>query len=104
MFFAAWGLTPDPDTTVYLTNGSQNDVGYSNKKVDELTIAGKKELDQEKRKVIYKELYQELNKDLPAIFMYQRRDMWPVNGRVSGLEITPYKDFEFSLYNAQLAQ
>ncbi|MET3207584.1 UNVERIFIED_CONTAM: peptide/nickel transport system substrate-binding protein [Paenibacillus sp. PvR008] len=104
MFFAAWGLTPDPDNTVYITNGAQNDVGYSNKKVDELTLAGKHELDQEKRKVIYKELYQELNKDLPAIFMYQRRDMWPVNGRVSGLEITPYKDFEFSLYNAQLAQ
>ncbi|MDY8022141.1 ABC transporter substrate-binding protein [Paenibacillus polymyxa] len=104
MFFAAWGLTPDPDTTTYITNGAQNDIGYSNKKVDELTLAGKHELDQEKRKLIYKQLYQELNKDLPAIFMYQRRDMWPVNGRVSGLEITPYKDFEFTLHNAQIAQ
>ncbi|WP_348623996.1 ABC transporter substrate-binding protein [Paenibacillus peoriae] len=104
MFFAAWGLTPDPDTTTFITNGAQNDIGYSNKKVDELTLAGKHELDQEKRKQIYKQLYQELNKDLPTIFMYQRRDMWPVNGRVTGLEITPYKDFEFTLHNAQIAQ
>lgn len=104
MFFAAWGLTPDPDTTTFITNGAQNDIGYSNKKVDELTLAGKHELDQEKRKQIYKQLYLELNKDLPTIFMYQRRDMWPVNGRVSGLEITPYKDFEFTLHNAQIAQ
>ncbi|MGO4950718.1 MULTISPECIES: ABC transporter substrate-binding protein [Paenibacillus] len=104
MFFAAWGLTPDPDTTTFISNGAQNDIGYSNKKVDELTVAGKHELDQEKRKLIYKQLYQELNKDLPTIFMYQRRDMWPVNGRVSGLEITPYKDFEFTLHNAQIAQ
>lgn len=104
MFFAAWSLTPDPDSTTYITSGAQNDIGYSNKKVDELTFAGKHELNQEERKEIYKQLYQELNKDLPVIFMYQRRDMWPINGRLSGFEISPYKDFEFTLHNAQIAQ
>ncbi|CAM3075713.1 ABC transporter substrate-binding protein [Paenibacillus sediminis] len=102
MFFAAWGLTPDPDSTVYITKGAQNDVGYSNKTVDEWSDKGKKELNFDKRKEDYKALYQELNKDLPAIFMYQRRDMWAINGRVNGLEITPYKDFIYSLYTAEL--
>ena len=52
MFFAAWGLTPDPDNTVYITNGAQNDTGYSNAKVDELMAKAKKEMDTDKRKAV----------------------------------------------------
>ncbi|MFD1956175.1 ABC transporter substrate-binding protein [Paenibacillus thailandensis] len=104
MFFAAWGLTPDPDNTVYITDGAQNDMGYSNPKVDELMAAGKKELDLEKRKEIYKQMYQELNKDLPAIFLYQRTNMWGISARTEGFDISPYKDFAYSLYQVELAQ
>ncbi|CAH0117924.1 Oligopeptide-binding protein AppA [Paenibacillus sp. CECT 9249] len=104
MFFAAWGLTPDPDSTVYITNGAQNNIGYSNKTVDELMLKGKKTLDLEGRKEIYKQVFQELNRDLPVIFMYQRRDMWGINARVTGLDITPYKHFTFSLYQAEIVQ
>lgn len=104
MFFAAWGLTPDPDTTIFITNGAQNEMGYSNKKVDELMLKAKVELDQNKRKELYKELYQELNRDLPMIFMYQRRDMWPINARVKGFDLSPYKDFSYGLYNVELPQ
>jgi peptide/nickel transport system substrate-binding protein len=104
MFFAAWGLTPDPDNTVYITDGAQNDTGYSNKKVDELMAAGKKELDTEKRKQIYKEMYQEMNKDLPNIFLYQRTNMTAVSARAQGFDISPYKDFPFSLYQVELQQ
>ena len=104
MFFAAWGLTPDPDNTVYITGGSQNDIGYSNKKVDELMKKGKHTLDLEERKKVYKEMYQELNKDLPNLFIYQRRDGWAINSRVKGMDITAFKDFTYSLYNAELQQ
>lgn len=104
MYFAAWGLTPDPDNTVYITNGSQNDYGYSNSKVDELMAKGKKTLDVEERKAIYKEMYQELNKDVPVILMYQRKNMVAVNGRLDGFDISPYKDFPFSLYQVEIAQ
>lgn len=104
MYFAAWGLTPDPDNTVYITNGSQNDYGYSNPKVDELMAKGKKTLDVEERKAIYTEMYQELNKDVPVILMYQRKNMVAVNGRLDGFDISPYKDFPFSLYQVQIAQ
>lgn len=97
-------MEPDPDATVYITNGAQNDIGYSNAKVDELTLAAKKELDHEKRKALYAELYQEINKDVPVIFMYQRRDMWPINGRLSGFELSPFKDFMYSMYSVSTAQ
>ncbi|QCT04889.1 extracellular solute-binding protein family 5 [Paenibacillus algicola] len=103
MFFAAWGLTPDPDNTVYITDGAQNDTGYSNATVDELMQKGKMELGgPEARAEIYKQMYQEMNKDLPNLFLYQRRDGWAINSRVNGLDITAYKDFPYSLYQATL--
>ncbi|WP_397386485.1 ABC transporter substrate-binding protein [Paenibacillus terrigena] len=104
MYFLAWGLTPDPDSTVYITKGSQNNISYSNKTVDELMLKGKKTLDVEGRKGVYKQVFQEINKDLPVIFLYQRRDMWGINSRITGWDITPYKDFTFSLYQAEITQ
>lgn len=104
MYFMAWGLTPDPDSTVYLTKGAQNRIKYSNKAYDDLMKQGKRELDIEKRKEIYAKAYQELNKDIADILMYQRRDGWAINGRVNGLDITPYKKFVVDLYKAELEQ
>ncbi|BFH65972.1 ABC transporter substrate-binding protein [Paenibacillus azoreducens] len=104
MYFAAWGLTADPDTTIYITNGAQNKSGYSNKKVDDLMEKARKELDQNKRKELYKEMYQVINNDVPCIFMYQRRDMWPINARVKGFDLAPYKDFSYGLYNVEIPQ
>ena len=99
MLFMAWGLTPDPQAAqnVFITDGSQNEIGYSNKKVDELFEKGGKTLDVEERKAIYKELYQEINEDLPYIFMYQRRDMWGNNARFTGLDMTPYRNFSYGV-------
>ncbi|WGU96624.1 ABC transporter substrate-binding protein [Paenibacillus dendritiformis] len=99
MLFMAWGLTPDPQSAqnVFITGGSQNEIGYSNKKVDELFEKGGKTLDIEERKAIYKELYQELNEDLPYIFMYQRRDMWGNNARFTGLDMSPYRNFSYGV-------
>ena len=105
MFFMAWSLTPDPDSTnVFGTNGSQNRLGYSNEKVDELLVKGLQTSNIDERKEIYHELYNELNEDLPYIFLYQRKDMWVINSRVKGYEnnITAYKDFTASLYQLTL--
>lgn len=104
MFFAAWGLTPDPDSTVYITDGAQNNSGYSNPKVDELYKEGKKELDLEKRKAIYAEAYQLINADAPEILMYQRTNMLGINGRLDGWDVSPYKDFPLSLHQVEIAQ
>ncbi|CDM69271.1 Oligopeptide-binding protein AppA [Clostridium bornimense] len=91
MLFMAWGLTANPnDADIYTSNGSYNRINYSNSKVDELYSKINSELDQEKQKELYKELYTEINEDLPCIFMYQRSDMWVMNGRVKGFDISPY--------------
>ncbi|MFW5434610.1 ABC transporter substrate-binding protein [Paenibacillus apiarius] len=104
MLFMAWQLTPDPQSgeNVFKTGGSQNDVGYSNPKVDELFTKAGKEIDVEKRKPIFKELYQELNEDLPYIFMYQRRDMFGTNARIQGFDMSPYRNFTYDLAKIQI--
>jgi peptide/nickel transport system substrate-binding protein len=66
--------------------------------------AGKKELDTEKRKLIYKEMYQEMNKDLPNIFLYPRTNMTAISARAQGFDISPYNDFPFRLYQVELQQ
>ncbi|WP_438434576.1 ABC transporter substrate-binding protein [Gorillibacterium sp. sgz500922] len=103
MLFMAWGLVADPDSTdIFGTNGSQNDDGYSNPKVDELLAKGLTELDPEKRKPFYADLYKAINEDLPYIFMYQRRDMWAINSRIEGFDLSPYKDFYLDLTNISI--
>lgn len=105
MYFMAWGLTPDPDpTTIFKTGGSQNEIGYSNAKVDELISKGLKATKQEDRKVIYQDMYKELNKDLPYIFVYQRRDMWVVNSRIKNVDVSPYRDFTIDLGKYEIEQ
>ncbi|EPY06130.1 ABC-type dipeptide/oligopeptide/nickel transport system, periplasmic component [Paenibacillus alvei TS-15] len=104
MMFLAWGLTPDPQSgeNVFKSGGSQNDVGYSNPKVDELFTKAGAMVDTEKRKEVFKELYKELNEDLPYIFLYQRRDMWANNARLQGFDMSPYRNFTYSLPQLQI--
>lgn len=105
MYFMAWNLTPDPDgTTVFKTAGSQNQNGYSNAKVDEFLEKGLRATSQDERAKIYQEMYKELNKDLPYIFVYQRRDMWVVNSRIKNVDVSPYRDFAADLYKYEIEQ
>ncbi|HHW57578.1 MAG TPA: ABC transporter substrate-binding protein [Clostridia bacterium] len=105
MYFMAWGLSAEPDPyNIFATNGSQNRTGYSNPKVDELLVKGREELDMNKRKEIYHELYKVLNDDLPYIFMYQRNDLNAKSCRVVGFQISSFRDFTSSLYQAEILQ
>ncbi|CCQ96576.1 Extracellular solute-binding protein family 5 [[Clostridium] ultunense Esp] len=103
MYFLAWGLTVDPDNySVFHSKGTQNTLGYSNPEVDRLIIEGQKALKQEDRKKIYQELYKVLNDDLPYIFLYQRYNMNTFNARLTGFDISPYKDFSRSLHQVTI--
>lgn len=103
MLFMAWGLVSDAnDSDVYKTGGSQNKTNYSNAKADEIYDKIKSELDKDKLKELYKELYTELNEDLPYIYMYQRSDMWANNGRIKGLDNSPYVHYTYNLYKATI--
>ncbi|MCR8641608.1 ABC transporter substrate-binding protein [Paenibacillus sp. N1-5-1-14] len=105
MTFLATGLGADPDaSTMFKTNGSQNQGKYTNPKVDQLLAEGLKYVDLDKRKPVYQQLYKEINDDPPFIFMYQRRDMWPINHRLQGFDLSPYKNFTWSIAKAQISQ
>ncbi len=93
--FLAWTLTPDPDSSsAFGTDGSSNKTLYSNPVVDELLKNALNEMDQDKRRELYNELYKELSDDLPYIFLYQRKNMDVYLARVKGMEgATPYRSF-----------
>lgn len=89
MWSMSWQLNPEPDpSNLYKTNASQNPLGYSNPKVDELMDKEIKELDKEKRIAIFKDLAEELNKDLPCLYLFQKMDGYQISSRVKGFRHT----------------
>lgn len=105
MAFLAVGLTSDPDPYgLFHTNGGSNKDLYSNPEVDKLIEAGQKELDKEKRKEIYNQVYQIINEEMPEIFLYQRYNMNTINARLQGFDITPYYNFTNSLNQVEISQ
>ncbi|MEW8955564.1 ABC transporter substrate-binding protein [Clostridium sp.] len=105
MYFAAWGLTPEPDSTnLFTSKGMQNDIGYSNPKVDEIMRKGLEEFDLEKRKEIYKELYTELNKDLPYIYIYQRSNGYALSSRIKNFQDEPFSEYTVNIHEMELTE
>ncbi|MDR2137418.1 MAG: ABC transporter substrate-binding protein [Synergistaceae bacterium] len=82
----------DPNNAVqeYHTNAPGNRIGYSNAALDKLIDEGNTTLDREKRKNIYKKLYQEFNADPPIILLYTGAQVWAFNERVHGLNINDF--------------
>ena len=98
-----WSLTPNPnDATIFKTGGAQNDGKYSNAKVDELYDKIKLETDKDKLKALYAQLYKEINEDLPYIFLNQSEDLYVYNGRLKGLEFSPYVRYSRDLYKVSI--
>jgi len=97
-----WTHPPDPDGTsrfhsAYIPiqgGGGQNTMQYKNPKLDELLVAGTKEIDQEKRKQIYLQVQQILREDLAYLPIFQYA--W-IEGTKAGL--TNYKQNAFVVSN-----
>lgn len=105
LYFMAHGLLANPDcSTTYKTGATQNWLGYSNSKVDKLLGDIAAETDTDKLKDLYKDLYTELNENLPEIPMYQRNDLYAYNGRVKNLTVSPYQHYGYYLYQVELAE
>lgn len=71
--------------------------GYNNPKVKELYNKGLATTDIEERKQVYQELYQLLNEELPVIFTNYRKTVYAYNGRIEGLEVSPFRGIATSL-------
>lgn len=104
LYFMAHGLLADPSSMAltYRTGAPQNWLGYSNTKVDNLFDDITAETDTDKLKDLYKDVYTEMNENLPEIPLYQRNDLYAYNGRVKNFKVSPYQFYGYYLYQVEL--
>jgi peptide/nickel transport system substrate-binding protein len=101
------GGNNDPDIFEYAFDSDhmppkgQNRGFYSNRKLDALIAAGRKETDQQKRKQIYAQVQQILAEDLPYINLWYLDNVLVHTARVSNLPLNPAGNYDF-LVSAQL--
>ena len=69
---SAQDIPPDPDQYPFWhqTQEQTNITGYANVKIDKLLEDGRREIDPEKRKIIYSDFQRYLTEDAPAVFLY----------------------------------
>ena len=94
-----WNLSLDPDC--YITFHSDaaldengvlqgfNDVEYKNAEVDQLLEEGRLTFDTEERKVIYGQIYQILNEELPYIFLYTTNNVKGMSNKMKDVVWSP---------------
>ncbi|EJR32699.1 ABC transporter substrate-binding protein [Bacillus mycoides] len=99
-------MIDDPSGTIeeFVSTSKRNYDGYHNPKVDELAKQALETLDIEKRKEIYKKLYQELSEDPPVIFLNNNKVVSAHNARIQGLQEDNYNGILLSLPKLNIAQ
>jgi peptide/nickel transport system substrate-binding protein len=78
-------LDPDSARTQFRTGGTQNSVGYSNPRVDQLLEQGAVEQDDARRKAIYDEMQRVLLDDLPVLPLTTLKKFTAVDKNVGGV-------------------
>jgi peptide/nickel transport system substrate-binding protein len=85
MFVLGWAASVDPNgmRNIWMSDGQQNSVGYSNAKVDEIypkaaIVAGCK---QDDRKKMYGDIQRQISADAPYIFLYESESLAGVHNR-----------------------
>ena len=86
-----WSLSLDPDQFNIWHSSQQgpgqfNFVGYENTEVDKLLEKGRKELDINKRELIYHKFSEQLLNDSPIVYLYAAYGLSAVNKRVQGIK------------------
>lgn len=99
-YMAGWGTGTDPDTGWNLWRTEEYDTGrnyggYSNPRVDELFLQGRKEFDFEKRKKIYQEIHKIIYEEQPYTFISNRSSLYAINKRIRGVQSGPRGIFNF---------
>ncbi len=98
----------DPDIFEHIFDSNSfaprraNRTFYSNPRVDELILAGRSTIDQEKRRVIYDQIQQILAEDLPYINLWYLDNVLVHTNRVRGVEMSPSGNYDF-LRSAELS-
>ncbi|KXO04303.1 ABC transporter substrate-binding protein [Bacillus thuringiensis] len=99
-------MIDDPSGTIeeFVSTSKRNYDGYHNPKVDELAKQALETLDIEKRKEIYKKLYQELSEDPPVIFLNNSKVVSAHHARIQGLQEDNYNGILLSLPKLKIEQ
>ncbi|HYG60462.1 MAG TPA: peptide-binding protein, partial [Symbiobacteriaceae bacterium] len=85
VYVLGWSLGSEPDAySIWACDGSFNDIGYCNKRVDELLNSGRGEMNQEKRKQIYAEMQKILAEEQPYIWLWFPNSLDGMSARVKG--------------------
>jgi len=94
-YLLGWDLGLDPDFYLFFHSDAAvdekgqlvgfNDVEFKNERLDELLEAGRRELDQEKRKEIYIEAQKIVNEELPYVFLFTTDNVAAMDNRVKGV-------------------
>ncbi|RYL93983.1 ABC transporter substrate-binding protein [Sporolactobacillus sp. THM19-2] len=82
-----WSGRIDPDGTIYswfITNGGNNDMGYSNPQVDKWLNQARSVTSQKERTQLYHKISQQLWKDAPYISIYYPNDFKAMKKNVDG--------------------
>jgi peptide/nickel transport system substrate-binding protein len=72
-----------------IANGGSNFIGYRNARVDAILTAYRREFDLEKRKALYKEFQEILNRDQPYTFLFMRKEVLACERRFQNVEALP---------------
>lgn len=96
--FGGWGTGADPDTAdnIYGTGQGRNYGNYSNKKVDELYVQGRKEFDRAKRAEIYGQIHLQLFEDQPYTWLYVRNSFYAFSKDLRGYMFSPRDPYGYS--------
>lgn len=89
-----WSGRIDPDLNIYdftVTDGDNNDSGYSNPEVDKLLNEARTTLDEGKRKELYTQVMEILHEDVPYVYLYHNNSTtdFAFQGNVTGFEAYP---------------
>jgi peptide/nickel transport system substrate-binding protein len=88
-----WTTPPDPDQySFYSTGQDNNNVRYSNARVDSLLAAGRATLDSTKRREIYRAFQRTEMDDPPVLVLYYPRELLAVTNRLTGLPALAIRD------------
>ncbi len=85
-------LGSEPDLYSFWHSEQKKDPGlnlslFGGEETDTLIEEGRIEFNEEKRAEIYKEFQEKLNKEVPAVFLYQPDYIYPVNKKVKGIDM-----------------
>jgi peptide/nickel transport system substrate-binding protein len=104
VFAVGWSGRVDPDGNIYgfvATPGTQNDVGYSNAKLDYILNGTRKSVTDKARTALYTAAMKIIHRDRPLIYLYHPVNYYAVAKQVEGVQV--YGDGLIRAYNAGFA-